>query len=112
MSRRDPGEARVLGLWTAGWLFALLSAGILRFGDLSVQWPVLLVPVLWGAVALRPRRRARARGRQAYDEADDDLRGWPPRDDVPPPGRPAPTREMPASWQQPWPPGTRDRRRG
>ncbi|MGY1843082.1 hypothetical protein [Modestobacter sp. SYSU DS0875] len=50
------GERRTLGLWTAGWLFVLLVAGLLWLGDLSLQWPVLLVPVLWAAVAVRPRR--------------------------------------------------------
>ena len=49
----------MLGLWTATWLFALLLAGLLRLGDLSVQWPVLLVPVLWALVAIRPRRGSR-----------------------------------------------------
>ncbi|OMQ14539.1 hypothetical protein A7K94_0215910 [Modestobacter sp. VKM Ac-2676] len=49
-------ERRTLGLWTAGWLFVLLVAGLLWLGDLSLQWPVLLVPVLWAAVAVRPRR--------------------------------------------------------
>lgn len=56
MARRDPREARVLGLWTASWLAVLLVAGLLRLGDLSLQWPVLAVPVLWALVALRPRR--------------------------------------------------------
>ncbi len=73
MSRRDPREARLLGLWSAAWLGGLLLVGLLRVGDLSVQWPVLLVPVLWAAFALRPRG-----GR-----ADDD--GWQP---VPPLDRP------------------------
>ena len=54
--RRDPGEARLLGLWTAGCLFVLLLAGILWIGDLALQWPVLLVPLVWALVALRPRR--------------------------------------------------------
>ncbi|MGY1854892.1 hypothetical protein [Modestobacter sp. SYSU DS0290] len=49
-------ERRTLGLWTAGWLFVLLVAGLLWLGDLSLQWPVLLVPVLWAALAVRPRR--------------------------------------------------------
>jgi hypothetical protein len=64
MSSRDPRAARTLGLWTASWLAVLLVAGLLRLGDLSVQWPVLLVPVLWALVAVRPRRgdRDRARG--------------------------------------------------
>ncbi len=56
MNRRDPRAARILGLWTAAWLGALLIAGLLWVGDLSVQWPVLLVPVLWALVALRRRR--------------------------------------------------------
>jgi hypothetical protein len=53
---RDPRVARVLGLWTATWLGVLLLAGLLWVGDLSVQWPVLAVPVLWALCALRPRR--------------------------------------------------------
>ena len=55
MGRRDPREARILGLWTATWLGALLLAGLLWLGDLSLQWPVLAVPVLWALVAMRPR---------------------------------------------------------
>jgi membrane protein implicated in regulation of membrane protease activity len=54
---RDPRETRTLGLWTAGWLAVLLLGGLLWLGDLSLQWPVLLVPLLWALVALRPRRR-------------------------------------------------------
>jgi hypothetical protein len=34
-------------------------AGLLWLGDLSLQWPVLAVPVLWALVALRPRRGIR-----------------------------------------------------
>ncbi|TWH71580.1 hypothetical protein JD78_00078 [Modestobacter roseus] len=48
----------MLGLWTAGWLFVLLAAGLLWLGDLSLQWPVLLVPVVWAVVSVRPRREA------------------------------------------------------
>jgi hypothetical protein len=55
MARRDPREARALGLWSASWLAVLLVAGLVRLGDLTVQWPVLIVPVLWALVALRPR---------------------------------------------------------
>ncbi len=64
MSGRDAREARTLGLWTASWLAVLLLAGLLWVGDLAVQWPVLLVPVLWALVALRPRRSGKrpARG--------------------------------------------------
>jgi hypothetical protein len=64
MGRRDARAARTLGLWTASWLAVLLLAGLLWVGNLSVQWPVLLVPALWALVAVRPRRgdRNRARG--------------------------------------------------
>jgi hypothetical protein len=53
---RSPRERRLLGLWTAGWLGLLLLVGLLWVGDLSLQWPVLLVPLIWALVALRPRR--------------------------------------------------------
>jgi hypothetical protein len=49
-------ERRLLGLWTAAWLAVLLLVGLLWLGDLSLQWPVLLVPVAWALVAARPRR--------------------------------------------------------
>ena len=55
MFGRDPRTARLLGLWTAAWLAGLLVAGILWVGDLSVEWPVLAVPVIWALLALRPR---------------------------------------------------------
>lgn len=48
-------ERRLLGLWTAGWLALLLVIGLLWLGDVSVQWPVLLVPLVWALVAVRPR---------------------------------------------------------
>ncbi|WP_448642551.1 hypothetical protein [Geodermatophilus sp. URMC 63] len=122
MSRRDPEEARALGLWTAGWLFVLLLAGLLWVGDLRVQWPVLLVPALWALVALRPRqgsgrrrpdrradRHPDRRADRRPDNRPDRLDDWPPREDRPPRGDPPardvpPTRELPASWQQSWPP--------
>lgn len=66
--RRDPRAARLLGLWTAGWLAVLLIAGMVWLGEPAVQWPVLVVPLLWALVALRPRRRP------AADRPDDD--GW------------------------------------
>jgi hypothetical protein len=69
VARRDPRSARVLGLWTAGWLAVLLFGGLWWLGDLSLQWPVLAVPLLWALVALRPRRRQ-------YDDPDED--GWEP----------------------------------
>jgi hypothetical protein len=34
----------------------LLLAGLRRVGDLSVQWPVLVVPLVWALIAARPRR--------------------------------------------------------
>jgi hypothetical protein len=52
---REPRTARLLGLWTAGWLGALLLVGLVWVGDLSVQWPVLAVPLVWALIALRPR---------------------------------------------------------
>ena len=81
MAPRDPRTARLLGLWTAGWLAALLLGGLLWLGDLSLQWPVLGIPVLWALVALRPRRRGSL-------DRDDDEDDWEP---IPPPDR---------SWQQ------------
>ena len=56
MVRSTPPERRLLGLWTAAWLAVLLLAGLLWIGDLSVQWPVLLVPLAWALLAARPRR--------------------------------------------------------
>ena len=56
MVRRSPEEARTLGLWTAAWLAALLVAGLLWVGNVALQWPVLLVPLLWALLAVRPRR--------------------------------------------------------
>ena len=58
MARPTAAQRRLLGLWTAGWLAVLLVAGLVWVGDLSLQWPVLLVPLLWALVALRPRRGA------------------------------------------------------
>jgi hypothetical protein len=75
---RDPRSARLLGLWTATWLFVLLLAGLLWVGDLSLQWPVLLVPILWALVAARPRRGSP-----------------PPADPWTPPGRRTDTVERP-----------------
>jgi hypothetical protein len=56
MGRRTARQRRVLGLWTAGWLAVLLIVGLLWIGDLSVQWPLLLVPLVWALIAARPRR--------------------------------------------------------
>ena len=59
--RRTAGEKRVLGLWSAACLAVFLVAGLLWVGDLSLQWPVLVVPVVWAVVAARPRRAEHAR---------------------------------------------------
>jgi hypothetical protein len=87
-------QSRILGLWTAAWLFVLLLALVLRFGDLAVQWPVLLVPVVWALIAL-----LRGRGRRRAVRRPDDEGFWPPPDDRPPPAAPGPrlppTRELP-----------------
>jgi hypothetical protein len=55
VARRSPQQARALGLWTAACLFVLLLAGVLWVGEISLQWPVLVVPVVWALVAVRPR---------------------------------------------------------
>ena len=60
---------RALGLWTAGWLAVLLALGITRLGDWALQWPVLVVPLLWALVALRPRRSARPTPEEPEDDA-------------------------------------------
>jgi hypothetical protein len=39
------------------WLAVFLVAGLVWLGDLSLQWPVLVVPLLWALVALRSRNR-------------------------------------------------------
>ncbi|SDF10909.1 hypothetical protein SAMN05660485_02554 [Blastococcus fimeti] len=97
MSRRDPQRARVLGLWTAGWLAVFLIAGMIRLGEPAVQWPVLAVPLVWALVALRPRRSVRddTRDDGAWG-ADDD---WPP--EPPLPGHRTDTVERPAV-RPPW----------
>jgi hypothetical protein len=56
VARRTARERRLLGLWTAAWLALLLVGGLLWLGDVSLQWPVLLVPVAWAAAAVWPRR--------------------------------------------------------
>ena len=56
MTRGTAGERRTLGLWTAGWLLLFLVVGLVWVGDWSLEWPVLLVPVVWALVAVRPRR--------------------------------------------------------
>jgi len=81
VARRDPRSARLLGLWTAAWLAALLLGGLLWLGDISLQWPVLAVPVLWAVFALRPRRRRDADDDAGYDEDEDD---WEPIPRMPP----------------------------
>ena len=79
--RRTPAEARALGLWTAAWLAVLLVAGLLWLGDIRLQWPVLVIPLLWALVALaRGRRRA-----PSYREVPPDV----------PRHRPPETRELP-----------------
>jgi hypothetical protein len=56
VARGTPQERRLLGLWTAGWLALLLLVGLLWVGNVAVEWPVLLVPVVWALLALRHRR--------------------------------------------------------
>ncbi|GHE12626.1 hypothetical protein [Klenkia taihuensis] len=54
--RRTPAEKRTLGLWTSVCLLVFLVVLLLWVGDLALQWPVLLLPVLWALISLRPRR--------------------------------------------------------
>src|SRR4051794_9880422 len=92
--RRTPQQSRFLGLWTATWLFVLLLGLLLWVGDLRVQWPALLVPVVWALVALRRGRQGHRRRPPAVRRPEDEP--WLPVDDVPPPERrPPPTRELP-----------------
>lgn len=95
MSRRPPRDARFLGLWTAGWLAVLLVAGLLLAGDLTLQWPVLAVPLLWALIALRPRRRR-------WAERDDDAGFWTAdRDGEPPDDGPAGDERQADEWSVP-----------
>lgn len=120
MSRRDPRRARVLGLWTAGWLAVFLLAGILRLGDLAVQWPVLAVPLVWALVALRPRRRPAWEVEPASDDGwdDDPAEEWledyreDERPDVVQPGYRTDTVERPAVRRPSWDDRGDGRRRG
>ena len=57
--RRSPREARLLGLWTASWLAVLLLIGLVWVGNWRLEWPLLLIPLVWALVAL-----ARGRGRR------------------------------------------------
>jgi hypothetical protein len=83
MSRRPAAERRALGLWTATCLAVLLGAGITWLGDWSVEWPLMVLPLLWALVALRPRRGAR---RPATD--DEDVSYWDGPDHWGPEGNP------------------------
>jgi hypothetical protein len=68
VSRRPAAQRRLLRLWTAACLAALLGLGITRLGDWSLQWPVLLVPLLWALPALLPGRRSRAPREDEHEE--------------------------------------------
>ena len=61
--RRTGREKRVLGLWGAACLLVFLLVGLLWVGDIGLQWPVLAVPLVWAAVAVRPRRSETSRPR-------------------------------------------------
>ena len=107
MSPRPAAERRVLGLWTAGCLAVLLALGITRLGEWSLQWPVLLVPIVWALVALRPRRGARS----ARLEDDDAPSYWDAPDhwgEAGNPYRPEPRRTD--TVEAPWVRDERDRR--
>jgi hypothetical protein len=55
MLRRPARERRLLSLWTAAVLAVLLVLGVSWVGDWSLQWPVLVVPLLWALSALAAR---------------------------------------------------------
>ena len=97
---RTPQQSRFLGLWTASWLFVLLLGLLLWVGDLRVQWPVLLVPVLWALVALRSRRGTRPPAPER-----EDLAPPPERED-----RARPVRTDTVAWPTVQPPQDRRRR--
>ena len=42
--------------WLVPTMLSLMVVGLLWIGDFSVEWPVMLVPVVWALVAVRPRR--------------------------------------------------------
>src|SRR3954470_14353596 len=94
--RPTPRQSRFLGLWSAAWLFVFLLGLLLWVGDPKVQWPALLVPVVWALVAW-----TRGRGSRAVRRPDDEPEPWPPADDDEywptdePQRRPPPTRELP-----------------
>jgi hypothetical protein len=67
--RRSPREARVLGLWTAGWLAVFLLIGLAWLGNWRLEWPVLGIPVVWAAVALARGRGEHPQGRTTRDRA-------------------------------------------
>ena len=108
--RHGPGEARLLGLWTAGWLAVLLLAGVLWIGDPALQWPVFAVPLLWALVAARPRRTVppprRRDGADRYPSPHDRYPAPDDRHRAPDDRYPA-TREAPTL--PPPPPGRRPR---
>jgi hypothetical protein len=99
--RRTARHARALGLWTATWLFVLLLAGVLCLGDLTLQWPVLLVPVLWALLTVTRTRGTRPAMRRP-DDPPDPSRVQPPERRLPP------TQELP--WLREVPRNHRGRR--
>jgi hypothetical protein len=62
VARRTSREARALGLWTAGWLALLLLIGLAWVGNWRLEWPVLVVPLVWALLALARGRRGGRHG--------------------------------------------------
>jgi hypothetical protein len=75
--RRSPREARVLGLWTACWLAVLLLIGLAWVGNWRLEWPLLVIPAVWAAIALARGRGEQPQGRTTRDRARNV--GGPPR---------------------------------
>jgi uncharacterized iron-regulated membrane protein len=69
--RRSPREARVLGLWTAGWLAVLLLIGLAWVGNWRLEWPVLVIPAGWAVIALARGSGGQPQGRTTRDRARD-----------------------------------------
>ena len=105
---------RLLQLWTAGCLAVLLVLGVSRLGDWSLQWPVLLVPLLWALPALLPGRRVRAhREDVAEDVAEDDVPSyWDGPDHWGDDGDPYRPPQRTDTVEAPWVRDDRERRRG
>src|SRR4051794_3033702 len=113
--RRTPRQSRFLGLWSAAWLLVLLLALLLWLGDPKLQWPALLVPVVWALLAWFRGRGSRP-VRRPDDEPepgapDNEPEPWAPGDEAQPsPAEEPPQRPLPPTRELPWLPEVPHRR--